>query len=101
MENQNKMVVTLTTEELQKIVADAVKNATSNKAPTEQPPMVTDPTKRYVFGIRGIASLFNVSTRTAQQWKSGFLADAVTQRGRTIVTDVDKAMNLFANAKAV
>lgn len=101
MENQNKMVVTMTTEELQKIVADAINKASEKNHATEHPPMVTDPTKRYVFGIRGIASLFGVSTRTAQQWKSGFLADAVTQRGRTIVTDVDKAMNLFANAKVV
>ena len=58
-----------------------------------------EPHRRYVYGLRGIKELFNVSTRTAQLWKDGILRDAVYQNGRTIVTDVDRAMELFSSSK--
>lgn len=51
--------------------------------------------KRYVYGLRGISELFNVSIVTAQKYKNTFLAPAIIQRGRKLVTDVDKAMELF------
>lgn len=53
------------------------------------------PGKRYVYGIRGIQDLFNVSHVTAQKYKDGILRDAIYQSGRKIVVDVEKAMELF------
>lgn len=51
--------------------------------------------KKYVYGLRGIRELFGVSHVTAQKYKDGILRDAVSQQGRVIVTDVEKALELF------
>ena len=51
--------------------------------------------KRYVYGLKGIQELFNVSHLTAQRYKDGILKEAVFQSGRKIVVDVDKAIELF------
>lgn len=51
--------------------------------------------KRYVYGIAGIRELFGVSHVTAQRYKDGIIRDAVSQQGRVIVTDAEKAMQLF------
>lgn len=51
--------------------------------------------KRYVYGLKGIQELFNVSHGTAQKYKDGILKDAVFQSGRKIVVDADKALELF------
>ncbi len=53
--------------------------------------------KRYVYGISGIMDLFGCSESTARRLKNGKIREAVNQSGRTIVTDVDKAMELFKN----
>lgn len=53
------------------------------------------PGKRYVYGLKGIQELFNVSHLTAQRYKDGILKDAVYQSGRKIVVDADKAIELF------
>ena len=55
-------------------------------------------TKRLVYGISGIAQLFNCSMTTANRIKaSGRIDDAITQHGRIIVVDADKALVLFNN----
>lgn len=51
--------------------------------------------KVYVYGLRGIRKLFNVSHATAQRYKDTIIKDAVSQQGRKIVTDAAKAMELF------
>ncbi len=52
--------------------------------------------RRYVYGINGIRQLFGgISQVTARKYKDTFLRDAVSQQGRIIVTDADKAMRLF------
>ena len=57
-------------------------------------------TKRLVYGISGIAQLFNCSMTTANRIKaSGRIDDAITQYGRIIVVDADKALLLFNNSK--
>lgn len=53
--------------------------------------------KRLVYGLRGIRTLFNVSHATAYRYKETILKDAVSQQGRKIVVDVDKALQLFNN----
>ena len=53
--------------------------------------------KRYVYGISGIAEIFGCSIPTASRIKrSGIIDDAITQVGRKIVVDADKALMLVA-----
>lgn len=54
-------------------------------------------TKRYVYGIAGIASLFNVSYVTACKLKDGILQPAVLQQGRKIMCDAELAIKIFRN----
>lgn len=52
--------------------------------------------KEYVYGIRGIANLMNCSISTANRIKKkGILDDAIIQQGRTIMVEVDKALELL------
>ena len=52
-------------------------------------------TKHLVYGISGIAQLFNCSIPTASRIKSsGVINDAITQVKRKIVVDADKALEL-------
>lgn len=61
------------------------------------PPMTSSP-KRVVYGLRGICDLFSCGLSRAQQLKNTVIADAVSQQGRTIVTDADMALELFQKA---
>ena len=52
--------------------------------------------KTYVYGINGLAAILGCSRPTAQRIKSsGKLDGAISQPGRTIVVDVDKALELI------
>lgn len=51
--------------------------------------------KRYVYGIAGISSLFQVSYVTACKLKNGVLKPAIMQQGRKIICDADLAIELF------
>ena len=57
-------------------------------------PSIESP-KRYVYGIAGIATLFQTSYATAKKLKDGVLKPAVYQQGRKIMVDVEYAMELF------
>lgn len=57
-------------------------------------------TGEVVYGLRGIMDLFGVSPKTACIYKKTFLREAVSQRGRKIVTDVTKARRLFDQYRA-
>ena len=52
--------------------------------------------EKYVYGLKGIQKLFNVSHATAQMYKNTILKDAVSQQGRKIVVNVEKALSLFS-----
>ena len=53
------------------------------------------------YGIAGIARIFNCSISTANRIKaSGKIDKAILQRGRLIVIDVNKAIELFGEAKS-
>lgn len=59
-------------------------------------PVVKREEKRLVYGIKGIAELFGCSISTAQRIKdSGKIKKALTQVGRKIVVDADKALELY------
>lgn len=55
--------------------------------------------KKYVYGLKGIRDLFKVSHATAQKYKDTILKGAITQHGRKIITDVEKALELFNKTK--
>lgn len=60
----------------------------------------TPPEKKYVYGIAGIAQIFNCSMTTANRIKaSGRIDKAISQTGRIIVVDADLALELFNNNK--
>jgi len=53
------------------------------------------PSKRYEYGIRGIAKIFGCSIPTANRIKKSRKIDrAITQIGRKIVVDADLALQL-------
>lgn len=63
----------------------------------EQQPTVVipDTSKKYVYGIAGIARLFGCSIPTASRIKkSGKIAKAITQIGRKIIVDAELALEL-------
>ena len=51
--------------------------------------------RRYVKGLAGIQSIFGCSNPTAQKLKRTIIKEAVTQNGRVILTDVERALQLF------
>jgi hypothetical protein len=63
----------------------------------QKPVMVVEqPRKRLVYGIAGIAQLFNCSTTTANRIKaSGKIDRAISQHGRTITVDAELALELM------
>ncbi|MBF1060403.1 MAG: DUF3853 family protein [Prevotellaceae bacterium] len=72
-----------------------IKNAV-NEALEQHEQRKTAESSEKVFGLRGIANLFGCSIVTAHKYKNTFLAPAVRQIGRKIVTDTAKAQQLFA-----
>ena len=53
---------------------------------------------KYVYGIAGIAQIFGCSIPTASRIKrSGVINAAISQVGRKITIDVDKALELANN----
>lgn len=87
-------IAVMTPEQLREFAAEAARAALA-AAGNAQPKQETEPGKRYVYGLRGICELFNVSHVTAQKYKNTFLAPAVMQRGRKIIVDAAKAMELY------
>ena len=60
-----------------------------------QPQPVTDTSRKYVYGILGIAKLFGCSLPTANRIKkSGRIDKAITQIGRKIIVDAELALEL-------
>ena len=54
--------------------------------------------KEYVYGINGLADLIGCSKTHASRLKSqGIFDEAIIQRGRTIIIDKEKALELFNN----
>ena len=54
--------------------------------------------KEYVYGINGLADLIGCSKTHASRLKSqGIFDEAIIQRGRKIIIDREKALELFNN----
>ena len=87
----NTRIIDLTVGELMELL-EKIKT-TPQEAPTK-------PEKRLVYGIAGIAQLFNCSMTTANRIKaSGRINRAIMQNGRTIVVAADLALELYSNNK--
>jgi len=64
------------------------------------PKQKEEPPKRYVYGMAGIAKLFDCSLVTANRIKrSGKINAAIKQIGRKIVVDADLAIELADKTK--
>lgn len=109
MENINLIVTT--EDKLKEIVRDAVNEAlTGKKTATNERESIkafeefiseqtttidTTGATRYVYGYAGIANLFGCSIPTAARIKkSGKIDGAITQIGRKIIVDADRALEL-------
>ena len=58
------------------------------------------PQKHYVYGLRGLAKVFDCSLPTANRIKkSGKINAAITQIGRKIIIDADMALQLASGEK--
>lgn len=97
MENNYQPLITSDTRIIDLTVGQLMQLLDKKQAPAEikEEP---DKAKRLVYGIAGIAQLFNCSMTTANRIKaSGRIDAAITQYGRIIVVDADKALVLFNN----
>jgi len=90
---ENVSMILINIDDLEHVIYSALEKVLENKKiiAKEQP--------RYVKGLKGIRELFGVSHGTAQKYKDTILKDAVSQQGRVIITDVEKAIELFNEAK--
>ena len=85
----NTRIIDLTVGELMELL-ETIKTA-QQEAPKA-------PEKRLVYGIAGIAQIFNCSMTTANRIKaSGRIDQAIKQSGRIIVVDADLALELYNN----
>lgn len=73
-----------------------LQNATRSDECREVKPQTTvECSKRYEYGIRGIAKIFGCSIPTANRIKkSGRIDRAITQVGRKIIVDAELALQL-------
>lgn len=97
MENNYQTLITSDTRIIDLTVGQLMELLDKKQAPAE---IKEEPekAKRLVYGIAGIAQLFNCSMTTANRIKaSGRIDAAITQHGRIIVVDADKALVLFNN----
>ena len=97
MENNYQPLITSDTRIIDLTVGQLMQLLDKKHAPAE---IKEEPekAKRLVYGIAGIAQLFNCSMTTANRIKaSGRIDAAITQYGRIIVVDADKALVLFNN----
>ena len=90
-------IIDLTVGQLMDLIARAQAPARMEQAPSEERAPSEEGGKRnLVYGIGGIAQLFNCSLTTANRIKaSGRIDKAIKQHGRIIVVDADRALELF------
>ena len=88
MLNPNTRIIDLTVGELVDLIRETPAAVSSSTKPEQKP-------RNLEYGIAGIARIFNCSMATANRIKaSGKIDDAITQTGRIIVIDVDRALQL-------
>ncbi len=91
--NDNTPMAIITVGELKEILSENF--VTKQELEAEKNSKIGFDPETHVYGIRGIAKLFNVSHATAQRYKNTFLAQAVIQNGKKIIVDKQLAIELF------
>lgn len=90
--NQGKNVtLSITADDLRNAINDAVEKAIGASRQVEKREL-----PKHVHGLQGIADLFGVSKVTAQKYKNTWLAGAVAQNGKVLLTNTETALKLFA-----
>ncbi len=93
--DNTKPVGALTVQELLDILQPII-NSSQTTIQTEK----VEKTKRYVYGLKGLAELLHCSIATANRIKQeGCIDKAVSQVGRKIVIDADLALELIKSKK--
>lgn len=103
MINGGALAVTLTCDQLHGMIREAVMDALASvgggrgksSIPAIEPQTEHYDSNEYAYGLHGICDLFNVSKKTAIEYKKTWLAPAVKQRGRQIVVHRKTALELF------
>lgn len=75
-------------------MSQKMKKKVSESAPTIVK-TVNEKLPRVVYGLDGICEIFNVSKTTACHYHKNIIKDACTKKGKVIVVDVKKALELF------
>ncbi|EHO13233.1 DUF3853 family protein [Myroides odoratimimus] len=93
-ELKEKPVWQMTGEELLNLLKEIAVNESPNSSTNQSKDTLS---KRYVYGIRGIAELFGCSISTANKIKKeGKIKSAILQYGRKIIVDAELALELFS-----
>lgn len=88
----NKRVIDLTLGELIDAIDERIRVAKKTEEPKNS--------KRFVYGLKGLANLLGCSKTTASRLKSsGRIDAAVTQVGALLIIDADLALKLAAKKK--
>lgn len=94
MYNPNTPISFLTVGDLMDIV---------NKCVSEQVKLIPEPNveeRKFVYGLKGLADLLGCSVVTAHKIKnSGVIDKAITQIGKKIIVDSDKALELIGKKR--
>ena len=94
-ELKSKPIVQLTCEEFLFVQENNRPVEKSQKDPENK-----NTSKKYVYGIMGLAKLMDASRSKAQRTKnSGIINEAIIQNGRKIIIDSDKALKLLKEAE--
>lgn len=93
-ELKEKPVWQMTGQELLNLLKEIAVNESPNCSTNQSKETLS---KRYVYGIRGIAELFGCSISTANKIKKeGKIKSAILQYGRKIIVDAELALELFS-----
>ena len=80
-------IADLTTDELQDLIFKTVAEALASLRP-----------QNYLKGLEGLMQIFNCSKSTAKRIKkSGAIKKAIRQQGRTFITNVELARQLYGS----
>lgn len=92
-ENANRPLFSLTVGEFTELL-------NSSYSPQPQEKELAGQNRHYVYGYKGIATLFGCSISTASRIKlSGEIDKAISQVGRTITVDADLALQLVGKKR--
>lgn len=95
-EFHNKPLWQLTADEFIEILNSKFHPEKVNESKDDNQSQINYDSTEYAYGIQGLAALLGSSKRYAQKLKSdGVFDEAIIQKGRTIIINKQKALELF------